>query len=142
MSARMCSVPLCLGMVRSISSRASSFSSSVEAQRNHSSAFLYSGVRLAGIFYYYKLLINYSTSKQYKVTLIGRIVKLCGDSVKSSLQIVTEGLMLASYRFDKYMLDKTREEKGEIRDLSIELLMIKKQNPKVQMELHNLLTYA
>ncbi len=43
------SVPLCLGMTRSISSRQAIFSSRVTALRNLASASLYAGVRLAGI---------------------------------------------------------------------------------------------
>src|SRR5262245_4022266 len=43
------SVPLCLGISRSISSRQRSSSSGVCARRYSSSAFLYCGVRLAGM---------------------------------------------------------------------------------------------
>src|SRR5215510_8874569 len=43
------SVPLCLGISRSISSRHRSSSSGVCARRYSSSAFLYCGVRLAGM---------------------------------------------------------------------------------------------
>ena len=49
MSAWMCSVPLCLGMVRSISFRQSRRSPGSRAARKACSALLYSGERLAGI---------------------------------------------------------------------------------------------
>jgi hypothetical protein len=49
MSPRRCSVPLCLGIVRSVFRDQLSRSSRVRAWRNSASAALYSGVRLAGI---------------------------------------------------------------------------------------------
>jgi len=49
MSACILSVPLCLGIVASISSSAASFSSGVFAFRKRSLAFRNSGVRFAGI---------------------------------------------------------------------------------------------